>query len=118
MGCSAPLKTVLGAIESTPGCRGDDEHARGLGVRRHMLTVRRGYLRRGCRWTRAPTHTALDGEYKYRQRAPTNGGIPTSCTCGSRRATFLVTFIDAFSRYGVHHRLLIELNGSAVGQGA
>ena len=30
------------------------------------------------------------------------------------RYYFLVTFIDAFSRYVVHHRLLVDLNGQAI----
>jgi hypothetical protein len=63
------------------------------------------------RWKRSERS---QGEYRYRPTAPNQQWhtdvmyVWVSC-----RYYFLVTFIDAFSRYGVHHRLLVDLNGAA-----
>jgi putative transposase len=65
-----------------------------------------------ARWKRSERSS---GEYRYRPTAPNQQWhtdvmyVWVAC-----RYYFLVTFIDAFSRYVVHHRLLIDLNGAAV----
>jgi transposase InsO family protein len=64
------------------------------------------------RWKRSERS---QGEYRYRPTAPNQQWhtdvmyVWVSC-----RYYFLVTFIDAFSRYAVHHRLLVDLNGAAM----
>ena len=64
------------------------------------------------RWKRSERSS---GEYRYRPTRPNQQWhtdvmyVWVAC-----RYYFLVTFIDAFSRYVVHHRLLIDLNGAAV----
>ena|SRR5882672_7383777 len=64
------------------------------------------------RWKRSERS---DGEYKYRPIAPNQQWhtdvmyVWVGC-----RHYFLLSFIDAFSRYAVHHRLLVDLNGKAV----
>jgi putative transposase len=64
------------------------------------------------RWKRSERSS---GEYWYRPTRPNQQWhtdvmyVWVGC-----RHYFLVTFIDAYSRYVVHHRLLTELNGGAV----
>jgi putative transposase len=64
------------------------------------------------RWKRSERS---QGEYRYRPTAPNQQWhtdvmyVWVSC-----RYYFLVTFVDAFSRYVVHHRLLVDLNGAAM----
>ena len=64
------------------------------------------------RWKRSERSR---GEYCYRPTA-TNQQWHTDVmyVWVSCRYYFLVTFIDAFSRYVVHHRLLVDLNGAAM----
>jgi transposase InsO family protein len=64
------------------------------------------------RWKRSERSS---GEYRYRPTAPNQQWhtdvmyVWVGC-----RHYFLLNFVDAFSRYVVHHRLLIDLNGQAV----
>jgi putative transposase len=64
------------------------------------------------RWKRSERSS---GEYHFRPDAPNQQWhtdvmyVWVAC-----RHYFLVSFIDAFSRYVVHHRLLVDLNGAAI----
>ena len=64
------------------------------------------------RWKRSERST---GEYRYRPTAPNQQWhTDVMYVWVANRYYFLVTFIDAFSRYVVHHRLLIDLNGVSI----
>ena len=56
-----------------------------------------------------------DGEYRFKATGPNqqwHTDVMYTWVCG--RYYFLLSFIDAFSRYIVHHKLLIDLNGAGV----
>lgn len=64
------------------------------------------------RWKRSEPST---GEYSYRPTGPNqqwHTDVMYAWLAG--RHYFLLSFIDAYSRYVVHHKLLINLSGSAV----
>jgi transposase InsO family protein len=64
------------------------------------------------RWKRA---TASDGEYHFRPNGPNQQWhTDVMYVWIAARFYFLLSFIDAYSRYIVHHKLLIELNGESV----
>ncbi len=64
------------------------------------------------RWKRSEPS---DGEYRFKPTGPNqqwHTDVMYTWVCG--RFYFLLSFIDAFSRYIVHHKLLIDLNGRTV----
>jgi putative transposase len=64
------------------------------------------------RWKR---YESSSGEYRFKATGPNqqwHTDVMYAWVCG--RHYFLLSFIDAFSRYVVHHKLLIDLNGAAV----
>ena len=64
------------------------------------------------RWKRS---TASSGEYHFRPTAPNQQWhTDVMYVWVAARFYFLLSFIDAYSRYIVHHRLLIGLDGDAV----
>lgn len=64
------------------------------------------------RWKRS---AGSDGEYHFRPTAPNQQWhTDVMYVWVAARFYFLLSFIDAYSRYVVHHKLLIELNGEAV----
>ena len=64
------------------------------------------------RWKRSSTS---DGEYHFRPTAPNEQWhTDVMYVWVAARFYFLLSFIDAYSRYVVHHKLLIDLNGSVV----
>jgi len=65
-----------------------------------------------CRWKRS---AASSGEYHFRPQAPNEQWhTDVMYVWVAARFYFLVSFVDAFSRYVVHHKLLTQLNGQAV----
>lgn len=64
------------------------------------------------RWKRsAPS----DGEYRFRPNGPNQQWhTDVMYVWVAARFYFLVSFVDAYSRYVVHHRLLINLDGRSV----
>ena len=64
------------------------------------------------RWKRSVVSC---GEYNFRPQAP-NQRWHTDCMYVSvaARFYFLLSFVDAYSRYIVHHKLLISLDGKSV----
>lgn len=64
------------------------------------------------RWKRsAPS----DGEYRFRPNGPNQQWhTDVMYVWVAARFYFLVSFVDAYSRYVVHHRLLINLDGQSV----
>lgn len=64
------------------------------------------------RWKRsAPS----DGEYRFRPSGPNQQWhTDVMYVWVAARFYFLVSFVDAYSRYVVHHRLLINLDGQSV----
>lgn len=64
------------------------------------------------RWKRS---TVSSGEYHFRPQAPNEQWhTDVMYVWVAARFYFLVSFVDAFSRYIVHHKLLISLNGKSV----
>ncbi|MDB6084544.1 MAG: Integrase, catalytic region, partial [Gammaproteobacteria bacterium] len=64
------------------------------------------------RWKRS---TASSGEYNFRPIAPNQQWhTDVMYVWVAARFYFLVSFVDAFSRYIVHHKLLISLDGKSV----
>ncbi len=64
------------------------------------------------RWKRS---TASSGEYHFRPIAPNQQWhTDVMYVWVAARFYFLLNFIDAFSRYSVHHKLLITLDGKSV----
>jgi putative transposase len=64
------------------------------------------------RWKRS---SSSDGEYSFRPTAPNQQWhTDVMYVWVAARFYFLLSFVDAYSRYVVHHKLLIELNGEAV----
>lgn len=64
------------------------------------------------RWKRS---AASSGEYNFRPVAPNQQWhTDVMYVWVAARFYFLVSFIDAYSRYVVHHKLLISLNGQSV----
>lgn len=64
------------------------------------------------RWKRSEPS---DGEYRFKPTGPDQQWhTDVMYTWVRGRFYFLLSFIDAFSRYIVHHKLLIDLNGSTV----
>ena len=64
------------------------------------------------RWKRS---VASSGEYNFRPSAPNQQWhTDVMYVWVAARFYFLVSFIDAFSRYIVHHKLLISLDGKSV----
>jgi transposase InsO family protein len=64
------------------------------------------------RWKRS---TASSGEYNFRPVAPNQQWhTDVMYVWVAARFYFLVSFVDAFSRYVVHHKLLISLDGKSV----
>src|SRR5687768_17250817 len=64
------------------------------------------------RWKRS---TASSGEYHFRPNAPNQQWhTDVMYVWVAARFYFLVSFVDAFSRYIIHHRLLISLNGRSI----
>jgi putative transposase len=64
------------------------------------------------RWKRS---AASSGEYNFRPTAPNqqwHTDVMYIWVCA--RFYFLLSFVDAYSRYVVHHKLLMSLNGKAV----
>jgi transposase InsO family protein len=65
-----------------------------------------------ARWKRS---TVSDGEYHFRPNGPNQQWhTDVMYVWIAARFYFLLSFIDAYSRYIVHHKLLIELNGESV----
>jgi putative transposase len=65
-----------------------------------------------ARWKRS---SVSDGEYHFRPNGPNQQWhTDVMYVWIAARFYFLLSFIDAFSRYIVHHKLLIELNGESV----
>jgi len=64
------------------------------------------------RWKRS---TVSNGEYNFRPTGP-NQQWHTDCmyVWVAARFYFLLSFVDAYSRYIVHHKLLISLDGQSV----
>jgi putative transposase len=64
------------------------------------------------RWKRS---TASSGEYNFRPTGPNQQwNTDVMYVWVAARFYFLLSFIDAYSRYIVHHKLLIDLNGESV----
>ncbi len=64
------------------------------------------------RWKRSETSS---GEYHFRPNAPNQQWhTDVMYVWVAARFYFLLNFIDAYSRYSVHHKLLINLNGQSV----
>jgi transposase InsO family protein len=64
------------------------------------------------RWKRS---SVSDGEYRFRPTGPNQQWhTDVMYVWVAARFYFLLSFIDAYSRYVVHHKLLIELNGKSV----
>ena len=64
------------------------------------------------RWKRS---TASSGEYNFRPIAPNQQWhTDVMYVWVAARFYFLVSFVDAFSRYIVHHKLLISLDGKSL----
>jgi putative transposase len=64
------------------------------------------------RWKRA---TASDGEYHFRPNGPNQQWhTDVMYVWIAARFYFLLSFVDAYSRYVVHHKLLMTLNGASV----
>ena len=64
------------------------------------------------RWKRS---SSSEGEYSFRPTAPNQQWhTDVMYVWVAARFYFLLSFIDAYSRYVVHHKLLIELNGESV----
>jgi transposase InsO family protein len=64
------------------------------------------------RWKRS---TASSGEYNFRPNGPNQQWhTDVMYVWVAARFYFLVSFVDAFSRYVVHHKLLISLDGKSV----
>lgn len=64
------------------------------------------------RWKRS---SSSDGEYSFRPTAPNQQWhTDVMYVWVAARFYFLLSFIDAYSRYVVHHKLLIELDGESV----
>jgi len=64
------------------------------------------------RWKRS---TASSGEYNFRPKAPNEQWhTDVMYVWVAARFYFLVSFVDAFSRYIVHHKLLMSLDGKSV----
>jgi transposase InsO family protein len=64
------------------------------------------------RWKRS---TASSGEYHFRPTAPNQQWhTDVMYVWIAARFYFLLSFVDAYSRYVVHHKLLIALNGESV----
>ena len=65
-----------------------------------------------ARWKRS---TASDGEYHFRPNAPNQQWhTDVMYVWIAARFYFLLSFVDAYSRYVVHHKLLMALNGASV----
>jgi hypothetical protein len=68
------------------------------------------------RWKRS---TASSGEYNFRPVAPNQQWhTDVMDVWVAARFYFLVSFVDAFSRYIVYHKLLISLDGKSSGDRA
>jgi putative transposase len=64
------------------------------------------------RWKRSERSS---GEYHFRPSAPNQQWhTDVMYVWVAARFYFLLSFVDAFSRYVVHHRLLMDLNGQSV----
>jgi putative transposase len=64
------------------------------------------------RWKRS---TASSGEYNFRPNGPNQQWhTDVMYVWVAARFYFLLSFVDAYSRYIVHHKLLISLNGQSV----
>lgn len=64
------------------------------------------------RWKRS---TPSSGEYPFRPNAPNQQWhTDVMYVWVAARFYFLLNFIDAYSRYSVHHKLLLTLNGKSV----
>ena len=64
------------------------------------------------RWKRS---SPSSGEYHFRPSGPNQQWhVDVMYVWVAARFYFLVSFIDAYSRYAVHHKLLISLNGQSV----
>ena len=64
------------------------------------------------RWKRS---TIYSGEYNFRPKAPhQQWHTDVMYIWVAARCYFLLSFVDAFSRYIVHHKLLITLDGKSV----
>ena len=64
------------------------------------------------RWKRP---SSSDGEYTFRPTAPNQQWhTDVMYVWVAARFYFLLSFIDAYSRYVLHHKLLIELDGKSV----
>ncbi|MEZ4265358.1 MAG: IS3 family transposase [Myxococcota bacterium] len=64
------------------------------------------------RWKKS---TRSPGEYRFRPTGPNQQWhTDVMYVWVAGRHYFLLSFVDAFSRYIVHHKLLIDLNGKAV----
>jgi len=64
------------------------------------------------RWKRS---TVSSGEYNFRPNGPNQQWhTDVMYVWVAARFYFLLSFVDAFSRYIVHHKLLISLNGQSV----
>jgi len=64
------------------------------------------------RWKRSVTSS---GEYNFRPRGPTQQWhTDVMYVWVAARFYFLLSFVDAYSRYIVHHKLLISLDGKSV----
>jgi transposase InsO family protein len=64
------------------------------------------------RWKRS---TASSGEYNFRPKAPNQQWhTDVMYVWVAARFYFLVSFVDAYSRYIVHHKLLMSLDGRSV----
>jgi transposase InsO family protein len=64
------------------------------------------------RWKRS---TASSGEYNFRPKAPNEQWhTDVMYVWVAARFYFLVSFVDAYSRYIVHHKLLMSLDGKSV----
>ena len=64
------------------------------------------------RWKRS---SPSSGEYHFRPTGPNQQWhVDVMYVWVAARFYFLVSFIDAYSRYAVHHKLLISLNGQSV----
>ena len=64
------------------------------------------------RWKRS---TASSGEYNFRPDGPNQQWhTDVMYVWVAARFYFLVSFVDAYSRYVVHHKLLMSLDGKSV----
>jgi transposase InsO family protein len=64
------------------------------------------------RWKRS---TVSSGEYNFRPKAPNEQWhTDVMYVWVGSRFYFLVSFVDAYSRYIVHHKLLMSLDGKSV----